>query len=163
MSASHPSSSPTLGRVRQKSPCANSLTYVPACVRISSVKNRPLGSPSIGAARISCTTLTRVAGARRCRTLVGVACATRSPFVALRRAKSSAPKRRDAHMTAAYVFSFSALPSCIFPYASRELRWTPTTPTPPSPRRDKLSAAARAADPDDPDAPPSKPSSEPSS
>ena len=47
-------------------------------------------------------------------------------------AVSSAPSRRDAHMTAAYVFSFSALPSCIFPYASRELRWTPTTPTPPA-------------------------------
>ena len=31
MSARHPSSSPTLGRVRPKSPCTNSLMYVPAC------------------------------------------------------------------------------------------------------------------------------------
>ena len=43
MSARHPNSSPTFGRVLPKSPCTNSLMYVPACVRRVRVKN--LGAP----------------------------------------------------------------------------------------------------------------------
>jgi hypothetical protein len=68
----HTSSSPTLGRVRPRSPCTNSLTYVPAEVVRKSVKKCGLCCTT----SMPCMTFVRASSERRCMTRIGVICRT---------------------------------------------------------------------------------------